>query len=79
MVELNEPFEILNDIATHARFKSEQVDSEGQVVLTCDLYKYTIAQGDDESVPVLVYADKAWIKGEQPFEIPVEEDNEISA
>jgi|GEM_PF-4732194 hypothetical protein len=47
--------------------KSIQTDSENQQILVCDLF----FKGS------LVYADKAWIVGEQPFELSESDVEEI--
>jgi hypothetical protein len=65
--ELNEVFEILDEVATHAECKHIKLDSENQQVLTVDLFK------EDEDILSLVYTDKAYILGEQPFGLTDEE------
>ena len=65
--ELNEVFEILDEVATHAECKHIKTDSENQTVLTVDLLKVVNEQYQ------LVYVDKAYILGEQPFDLTDEE------
>lgn len=53
---------------TKAKVKQVIVDSEDNQVLVCDLYKV-----NEENEDELVYQDKAWILGTQPFEYVVED------
>jgi len=69
---IDTPFEFLQEQITKVNLRFIKVDSENQQVLTCDLYKSA-----DEGYE-LVYADKAYVLGEQPFDLSEEEIEELA-
>jgi hypothetical protein len=66
------PFYFLEQLVNKVVCRFIDTDSEQQKVLTCDLYT------TENEVSVLVYADKAYILGEQPFTLTEEEITELS-
>lgn len=61
-------FNFLEKEVVKVNCKSIALDSEQQSILTCDLY----------GVEELIYADKAYVLGTQPFELTTEEITELS-
>lgn len=71
------PFYFLEQLVNKVVCRFIDTDSEQQKVLTCDLYRKA-DQAQEQEQDVLVYADKAYILGEQPFTLTEEEITELS-
>jgi hypothetical protein len=64
---IEQPFEFLGHQVTKVNCRFIQTDSQNQDVLTCDLF------GCENDTEFIIYTDKAYVLGEQPFELTDEE------